>query len=528
MTLFFYGTVSGEETLWTDTGTGYGNWFTDHAFLGGAHTTVPATRAPEAGDDVVILTTFSDDPLYIYHTIVLGNTSPVASPYFDTWQNLSATAGITLKGSSYADPLTLTGNVTLYDDSILGYYAVVIGSVTCHDRSHLNIEATAPTGTITFNDDSYYYGMANLAAATFNDRSYSEGLGVITAATFTGTDYTNFSPPALGSGVTFTNNVVFTGSFWHDDSPWTFQGTCTYIFNVGDDNAGTIRGNATFNNSSTCSGTVAGNATFKDGSTWTGTISTTGNVTFESGSIVVGYGIDGTAVMELGADISSWYLSSTATADITCDATSAYAPWGLQIDGNITFYNLMNYNGMAGVGATAHLTLRGNSYGDFSGTFGSVTVYDTCELNTNYGSVTADITMYGESRICNSTTITGDVTLYDNSRNWSAYVDSEDVIIDGALTVYGAERTVNPIGNATSVSGGITFPNPVVFNMTGTIAEWGAMGTLQAATFLDTVEWKISTLSAAQNVADSYLASVGMPPFVIKLSALDVLGTGLL
>lgn len=532
MELYFKGTVSGEETLWTDTGTGYGNWFTDHAFLGGAHTTVPATRAPEAGDDVVILTTFSDDPLYIYHTIVLGNTSPVASPYFDMGQNLRATAGITLRGASFADNVTLTGNVTLYDSSAVGY-GDVIGSVTCHDGSALRSDINTPTGAVTFNDDSCYYGMANLAAATFNDRSYSAGSGIIAAATFTGTAYninTSFSPPAGGSGVTFTNDVVFTGGVYYDDSTWTFQGTCTYILNSGDDNSGTIRGNATFNDGSTCSGTVAGNATFKDGSTWSGAISTTGNATFESGSIVVGYGIDGTAVMELGADIEGWSNPVfAATADVTCYAVFSVAPYGLQMDGNITFYNLMNYNGMVGLGATAHFTLRGFSFGAFSGTFGSVTVYDTSEISTSYvGPVTADITMYGESHIYGGTEITGDVTLYDNSRPWYSDVDNDGVTIDGALTVYGAERTANPIGYSTTASGGITFPNPVVFNMTGPVAEWGTMGAIQAATFLDTVEWKISTFSAVQNVVESYFSVNSMPSFVIKLPALDVLGTGLL
>lgn len=175
MTLYFYGTVSGEETLWVDTGTGYGNWFTDHASLGGAHTTVAAAGLPTATDDVVFLSGMVDmGAARTCNTAVFGNTSPAISANFsDINYALACTNGAAFNNDSSNDGGTVTGDATFNGGS--SNFGTVTGAATFNDSSYNNYVVT---GDATFNDNSYnnYVVSGN---ATFNDYSYNYG-GTVT------------------------------------------------------------------------------------------------------------------------------------------------------------------------------------------------------------------------------------------------------------------------------------------------------------------------------------------------------------
>ena len=203
MTLYFYGTVSGDEALWTDTGTGYGNWFTDHAVLGGAHTTVPASALPLATDDVVFLTTITNlGAARTVNTAVFGDSAvPLTANLEDITYALTVTGdatfndgstnsgtvsgNATFNDSSY-NYATVTGDATFYDISY--NYGLVSGDATFNDSSNNNYDATV-TGDSTFNDSSNNYGTVS-GDATFNDSSNNGG-------TVSGITYVRQSPTAF-------------------------------------------------------------------------------------------------------------------------------------------------------------------------------------------------------------------------------------------------------------------------------------------------------------------------------------------
>jgi hypothetical protein len=183
MTLYFFGTVTDFETVWNGSGgTDYGNWFTDHASLGGAHTTVAASALPTATDDVVILTGLSN--LGVARTV---NTAVFSMSAFGDGSNtLTCTSGATFNSAS--NDGIVTGNAT-FNDSSYNNGGTVTGDATFNDGSYND---SGSVGNATFNGSSSNnsYGTV-IGNATFNDVSSNDSGSV------GGTAYVHQSPAAF-------------------------------------------------------------------------------------------------------------------------------------------------------------------------------------------------------------------------------------------------------------------------------------------------------------------------------------------
>jgi hypothetical protein len=214
MTLYFYGTVSGEETLWEDTGTGYGNWFTDHSSLGGAHTDVAATALPGSTDDVVFLSSIEGPGV----EMTVNTAVCFSSGAFNGLDALICTGGATFNGASNCGGY-ITGDVTFNGTSFNN--GVITGNVTLNDSSH-------NSGTVSGN-------------ATFNDSSYSDG-GTVNGTITHGDGWNAYDAvywlDNTATTLSETGGGVYLGHAYQAGEVVTITGTTVYVKTTGNDATG--------------------------------------------------------------------------------------------------------------------------------------------------------------------------------------------------------------------------------------------------------------------------------------------------
>ena len=200
----------------------------------------------------------------------------------------------TASGQTFSINLTVLGTATFSGDSIHigGPTGGITGNVIFNNTSS---NPGTVSGNATFNENSSNNGTVS-GNATFNNTSLNEGT-VSGNATWMDASFVNLSIGTVSGTKTFSSPapVVFVtnyGNSWtYDSSSWNFTATPTWLFDGGGtNNAGTLNGDATFQNSSYNTGTVSGNAAFNSASSNPGTVS--GNATFDdtssNGGIVSG------------------------------------------------------------------------------------------------------------------------------------------------------------------------------------------------------------------------------------------------
>jgi len=321
----------------------------------------------------------------------------------------------------------------------------------------------AVTGDATFNDTSYLWLGTLTGNATFNDTSYLGSSGIVSGDATFNTTYYGVAP----SGGVFT---IATGIDWSGTVNGTVYGTdaqaiTDYIFNGTARNLATITGDVTFNDtSSNNNGTITGNVTFNDTSySNNGTIN--GSVVFNSSAAqsgTINAGVGGTVTGNFSTTGGITFQSGTVSSIIS--GTGGVSKTGA---GTVT---------LSGAGAN---------------TYSGVTTVTAGELDLNktatVDAIAGDITINGgtlkwlaDNQIADTSAITmttGALSLNGMDETVTSFSNSGGIFTTGAGTLIGTGATVTWAGGTNTINdGGAVQDGHIIITGGTNTVEGGATG----------------------------------------------------
>ena len=386
--------------------------------------------------------------------------------FYDTSSNDGSVKGnSTFNDTSYNNGGTIEGNATFDTTWYSGTIAPTGGVFTINGSNYWSGNVT---GTVYGSD------YQPITSYVFNGSSYN--LGTINGnATF---DTTWYSGTIAPSGGVFTING---SNYWSGNVTGTVYGSdnqaiASYIFNNSSYNQGTIKGDATFNDTSyNSSGTINGNAKF-DTTWYSGTTAPSGGVFTINGSNYWSGNVTGTVYGSDNLAITSYIFNNSSynQGSINGNATfndTSYNNGGT-IEGNAIFDTTWYSGTTAPTGGV--LTINGSNYWS-----GNVT-------GTVYGSDNQAITSYiFNNSSKNQGAINGNVTFNDTSYNSSSTINGNAIFNDASYNSLGTVNK-NATFNDTSYSkGGVIYGN-ATFNTTwysGTTAPTGGVFTINGSNY---------------------------------------------